>query len=154
MDILLFDLTVYDTRVKESLKQLIRKNKKVPPEEETHIYAGRTDHQTTLEKLLEAIEFVVLRSGWEVTLKTKNINTLWKTFVESPNFSQDQALFLQFINKKRYRPSKYDSSGHDKGGIEVHLFTAEEQKHLFTQILCNEAVVDYRKLSSNLYKCF
>jgi hypothetical protein len=46
-------------------------------------------HQATLEKLLELLEFVVLGSDWAVTVKTNNIDNLWRAFVLSPNFTSD-----------------------------------------------------------------
>jgi hypothetical protein len=64
---------------------------------------------------------------------------------------------LQFINKKRQPSAKYISELNSSGNKtiqEVYLFTAEEQKHLFTQILCNPTFVDYQKLSPALAKCF
>lgn len=67
----------------------MRKGKAPPEKVESYIFAGRMDHQATLEKLLELLEFVVLGSDWAVTVKTNNIDNLWRTFVLSPNFTSD-----------------------------------------------------------------
>lgn len=37
---------------------------------------------------------------------------------------------------------------------EINLLTAEEQRHLFTQILCNSTFIDYEKLTTGQAKCF
>jgi hypothetical protein len=135
----------YDSQVKEALKQLVRKGKPPPEKIESHVFAGSAEHQPTLEKLLELLEFIVLGSEWTVTVGTANLDALWKTFVLSPNFSSDQVLFLQFINKKRQRSNGYlsEAANYGKALREVNLLTAEEQKHLFTKILCNSTFVDY-----------
>lgn len=149
-------ITHYDSQVKEALKQLVRKGKPPPEKVESHVFAGTAEHQPTLEKLLELLEFVVLGSDWAVTVGTTNLDALWKTFVLSPNFSSDQVLFLQFINKKRQRSTGYfsEAGNYGKTTSEVNLLTAEEQKHLFTKILCNSTFVDYSKLSPGLSRCF
>lgn len=123
----------------------MRKNKAPPEKVESHIFAGSTDHQSTLEKLLELLEFVVLGSDWSVTVGAENLDSLWRTFVLSPNFTSDQVMFLHFINQKRHRPSRYlgDAGAHSKAQQEVNLLTSDEQKHLFTKILCNSTFVDY-----------
>ena len=36
----------------------------------------------------------------------------------------------------------------------IYLFTDDEQKHLFTQILCNPTFIDFQNMSSALAKCF
>jgi hypothetical protein len=107
VSLILKDIELYDGQVKEALKQLVRKNKSPPEKVETQVFAGCTEHQLTLEKLLELLEFVILGSNWAVTIGAENLDALWKTFVFSPNFTSDQVLFLQFINKKRQRPAQY-----------------------------------------------
>jgi len=66
---ILDDITHYDSQVKEALKQLVRKNKAAPENVESYVFAGRTEHQLTLEKLLELLEFVVLGSDQSVTIE-------------------------------------------------------------------------------------
>ena len=64
---------------------------------------------------------------------------------------------MQFLNKKRHNSQKLSgemSSCGNKTAQEVYLFTTDEQKHLFTQILCNPTFVDYKKLSAGLARCF
>ena len=108
-------INLYDAHVKESLKELARKSKEIPGQVQDHVFHGRAGHQATLEKLLELVEFIVLTSDWAVTLKTANIDLLWQAFVSSPNFTSEQVLFLQFINKKRSRIQKMtDSDGFPK----------------------------------------
>lgn len=103
VEIVVQGITLYDGKVKEALKSMARKNR-VPPEKgESHIFYGRTSHHATLMKLLELLEFVIMNSDSKVSLRSANIDVLWKIFVLSPNFTQDQNLFLQFINKKRMR---------------------------------------------------
>ena len=147
----------YDEEVKEVLKQLVRKNKPLPEKVENHVFVGRVGHHATLEKLLDILEFVVLTSEWAVTIKAPNLETLWTAFVLRPNFPPDQSLFLSFINKRRVRTQRMpaDATGYvAKTTQEVNLLTAEEQRHLFTQILCNPTFVDYQKLTTGQAKCF
>jgi len=147
----------YDEEVKEVLKQLVRKNKPLPEKVENHVFVGRVGHHATLEKLLDILEFVVLTSEWVVTIKAPNLETLWTAFVLRPNFPPDQSLFLSFINKRRVRTHRMpaDATGYvAKTTQEVNLLTAEEQRHLFTQILCNPTFVDYQKLTTGQAKCF
>ena len=66
-----------------------------------------------VEKLLDFIQFVIIGSDYTVSLKSQNIDILWKIFVHQPNFTQDQTQFLQFINQKR--------KSHNRG--EVTIFT-------------------------------
>jgi len=156
VSVILGDITNYDSQVKEALKQLVRKGKSPPEKVESYVFAGRTEHQPTLEKLLEVLEFLVLNSNWAVSIKAENLDTLWKIFVLYPNFTSDQTLFLQFLNKKRQRQVRnYEAGAYSKSHYqEVSLFTPPEQKHLFTQILCNPTFVDYSKLTTGLSKCF
>jgi len=86
VDIILQDITLYDQHVKEAMKGLIKKNINAPDNVENYIFSGRTGHHTSLAKLFELLEFVVLNSNWAVTIKTQNIDTLWKLLVLSPNF--------------------------------------------------------------------
>jgi hypothetical protein len=81
----------YDEEVKEVLKQLVRQNKAPPESVENHVFCGRMSHRVTLGKLLEILEFVILASDWEVTIKAENLETLWTTFVLRPNVTSDQA---------------------------------------------------------------
>jgi hypothetical protein len=155
VDTVLVDVTHYDGQVKEALKQHVRKKGAPPDNVESYVFAGRTEHSQTLEKLLELLEFVVLGSNGKVTIKSGHIDALWKTFVLSPNFTSDQNLFLSFLNKKRQRTSGHAQyGGYQRQVTEVHLLSGPEQKHLFTQILCNSTFVDYGKLSVGLSKCF
>ena len=103
--------------------------------------------------MLEIIELVVLQSDWVVSIKPQNIDALWATYVLTPNFTSDQTLFLNFINKKRFKASNLEYNG-KHSYKDVSLFTHDEQKHLFTQILCNPTHVDYSKITYNLAKCF
>lgn len=48
-----------------------------------------------------------------------------------------------------------DAAGfNNKSYQEIYLLTPEEQKHLFTSILCNSTCVDYGKHSQGIAKCF
>lgn len=91
-----------------------------------------------------------------MSIKPQNIDALWATYVLTPNFTSDQTLFLGFINKKRYKADGYqgDYQGKQEMRHDVSLFTNAEQKHLFTQILCNPTFVDYSQISYSLAKCF
>lgn len=91
VQVILQDIMRYDEEVKEVLKQLVRQNKAPPESVENHVFCGRMSHRVTLGKLLEILEFVILASDWEVTIKAENLETLWTTFVLRPNFTSDQA---------------------------------------------------------------
>lgn len=123
---------------------ITRKNKAPIEKIEDYIFYGRSAHKEVVEKLLDFIQFVIIGSDYTVSVKCQNIDILWKIFVHQPNFTQDQTLFLQFINQKR--------KSYNRG--EVTIFTPQEQKHLFCQILCNNSYVDYQRMSSGLAKCF
>lgn len=144
VDLIISSVTGYDQQVKEAVKVITRKNKAPIEKIEDYIFYGRSAHKEVVEKLLDFIQFVIIGSDYTVSLKSQNIDILWKIFVHQPNFTQDQTQFLQFINQKR--------KSHNRG--EVTIFTPQEQKHLFCQILCNNSYVDYQNMSSGLAKCF
>jgi hypothetical protein len=103
-----------------------------PENVENHVFVGKTGHHVLLEKLLDLLEFVIIQSNWAVTIQAKNIDTLWKLMVLSPNFQQDQTLFFAFINKKRSKQTRYTSMDQNNQSYThrqnkaVSLFTAEE----------------------------
>jgi hypothetical protein len=70
----------------------------------------------------------VLTSDWVVSINNQNIELLWKTFVLQPNFQIEQTLFLQFVNKRRYKKILKENeiyiSGRQKQ--EVNIFTPKE----------------------------
>ena len=144
VDLIISSVTGYDQQVKEAVKVITRKNKAPIEKIEDYIFYGRSAHKEVVEKLLDFIQFVIIGSDYTVSLKSQNIDILWKIFVHQPNFTQDQTQFLLFINQKR--------KSHNRG--EVTIFTPQEQKHLFCQILCNNSYVDYQNMSSGLAKCF
>jgi hypothetical protein len=76
----------YYNQVKEHLKSLTLKNKVPVDKIENFIFAGRSSHQSTLDKLFEILEYIVLTSDWAVSINNQNIELLWKTFVLQPNF--------------------------------------------------------------------
>jgi len=157
VDLVIASITEYDSQVKEALKVITRKKKAPIEQVEEHIFTGASTHRDTQSKLLDLLEFVVLSSNHTVTIQTKNIDVLWRIYVNSPNFTSDQVQFLQFINKRRQRPMRQmvDATGFSERGYqEVYLLSPEEQKHLFTSILCNSSTVDYQKLSAGIAKCF
>lgn len=103
VDIILNDITLYDQHVKNTLKNLVKKDLQTPENIENYVFAGKTPHKKALNLLFYFLEFVVIDSNWAVTIREKNIDNLWKLFVAQPNFIQDQTIFLNFINKQRHR---------------------------------------------------
>ena len=113
VDLIVSSVTGYDQHVKEAVKVITRKNKAPIEKIEDYIFYGRSAHKEVVEKLLDFIQFVIIGSDYTVSLKSQNIDILWKIFVHQPNFTQDQTQFLQFINQKR--------KSHNRG--EVTIFT-------------------------------
>mmetsp|Transcript_4486 Transcript_4486/g.6709 ORF Transcript_4486/g.6709 Transcript_4486/m.6709 type:complete len:281 (-) Transcript_4486:5559-6401(-) len=121
-------IQMYDSQVKEALKTLARDNKSVENMDQ-HVFSGRSPHTQTLKKLLDSLEFLVLKSEWKVVLQAENIDLLWQLFVSQPNMQSDQNVFLAFINKKRVKTLPgYDNPRQ----YETSLFTTDEQQHVFS----------------------
>ena len=155
MQVILQVIVIYDTQVKEELKKLVRKAKLPPERPEAHVFVGRSSHESMLTTLLDLIEFLVLSSEWQVNIGAANLDTLWKQFVLAPNFTTDQNHFLTWVNKRRVRQPLNPYSIHaNRPAAEVHIFSPDEQKHLFTQIMCNPTFIDFAKISSAQARCF
>ncbi|CDW78729.1 UNKNOWN [Stylonychia lemnae] len=128
----------YHLQVKEKLKTLQASKKILPEDISTYIFVGKHAHDNILNQLLKFLESLIIESNLDVTIGPENINTLWEIFVQQPNFSSDQNLFLKWINLQRQ---------HDQ-----FIFNDEERKYLFTKILCNPTYVN--KMSYGQVKCF
>lgn len=159
----------YYDEVKKALKELVRKNKAPSENFGEQTFAGRQPHQATIQKVLELLEYIVIGSRHQVLLRAENIEKLWMQFVQQPTFIDDQATFLSFVNKRRYirvpltrTETEQIRAEYIRNQLEVpstrrqevSLFSAAEQKHLFTQILCNKTYRDYRKIPTGEARCF
>jgi len=127
----------------------LRKNKAPPEHPDNFIFAGRSPHRQTLEKLLELIEYIVMISNQNISFKQTTIERLWVLFMVQPNVeSVDSTVFLNFLNKKRFKLSP--ARGQNEYGRtekkEVNLFSSEEQKYLFTHILCNPEKMKFSEM--------
>jgi hypothetical protein len=91
------------------------------------------------------LEFLIIGSGNKVFFGIKNIEAMWRLFVQQPNFQQDQNTYLKWINK--HREVTYNKH-------ELFLFSDEEKKYFFTKILCNKTYIDYRTISIGQVKSF
>lgn len=89
VDLIISSVTGYDQQVKEAIKVITRKNKAPIEKIEDYIFYGRSAHKEVVEKLLDFIQFVIIGSDYTVSLKSQNIDILWKIFVHQPNFTQD-----------------------------------------------------------------
>lgn len=122
------------------MRSFTEKKKALPEDVSNFIFTGKHTHEATLNCLLGFLEYLILSSETAVSLGTDNIDHLWKTFVQQPNFNSDQTLFLKWINKYRdYGATQYNRR-------EIFLFNDQERKHFFTQILCNPTFVDFQKI--------
>lgn len=109
------------------------------------MFAGYEKHDRTLKTLLNQIKFLVADPN--VNLGVKNIELLWRIFVDEPNFSKEQAMLVNWINRSK---AEHLASNSQKQYHE--MFTAEEKKFIFMQILVPSATKPTANL--NLAKCF
>jgi len=159
MDVVIENVSHYHTQVKQKLKTLEEKSK-VPDNVDEFIFAGSYTHAKTLESLLEFIEYLVLQSQNDstkpnefVSIGVANIENLWSLFVSGPNFNSDQNMFLAWINKQRLQQVQSQQNNYYQLVTkEQNIFTEEEKKFLFTNILCNPA--DVRNMPVSLVKVF
>jgi len=85
----------------------------MPDKVEDYAFVGKYPHGETLQHILDFVEFVITTSQGSaqaklsdrVELGIENINTLWRLFVNEPNFVSDQNLFLNWVNKQRLVPN-------------------------------------------------
>jgi len=79
------NITNYHALVKEKIKTMVFKKKSpnAAPNDEflLQVFAGRHNHSTTLNKLLEFMEFLILGSGNKITFGIENIESLWRLFI-------------------------------------------------------------------------
>lgn len=95
--------------------------------------------------MLTLLEYLL--SSNSVCLGIHNIKLLWQIFVEEPNYTLEQAMFLNWINKS------YNSDDSSTNYVrQTEMFTIEEKKFLFNEILCNS--VTKTNASLPLAKCF
>ena len=121
------------------------KKRPIPEDVSGFTFIGKRTHETTLNHLLEFLEFLIIHSATQVSLGTQNIDKLWKIFVQQPNFTFEQNLFLKWVNQ--HRENQFDHK-------EYFLFTDEERKYFFTQILCSSTYVANISISYGQVKCF
>jgi hypothetical protein len=138
---LITNIESYHTAVRERSRYLAEKNKGLPDDISNFVFVGKHTHKDTLENILGFLEFLILNTNHQVTLGPENIDKLWTLFVQQPNFTSDQTLFLAWINKHREAGAYNDKK-------EYYLFNELEREHFFTKILCNPTYVDFQKISS------
>ena len=109
----------------------------------SHKFIGHQTHERTVKTFLNQIKFLL--QDQQTCIGETNLSLLWQIFVESPNFTREQDMFLQWINR-----SKADYAGTNKPYYEI--LTPQEKKFLFLQILCKSAVKPNASLG--LTKCF
>jgi hypothetical protein len=68
---------------------MTEKKKTLPDDITEYIFIGKHPHETTLTKMLDFLEFLIVGSVSQVSLGTDNIDTLWRIFVLQPNFNSD-----------------------------------------------------------------
>jgi len=87
--VLIKNIIQYQDNVKEKLKQLTEKKKQLPEDVTEYVFVGKHEHEVSLSKMLDFLEYVVTVSNQKVALGTENIDILWKVFVQQPNFNSD-----------------------------------------------------------------
>lgn len=63
------------------------------------VFVGYEKHDRTLKTLLNQIKFLVADPN--VHLGVKNIELLWRIFVDEPNFAKEQTMFTNWINRSK-----------------------------------------------------
>ena len=95
------------------------------------VFVGVHSHEQTIRELLVLLEYLL--SSNAVCLGVHNIKLLWQIFVEEPNYTLEQTMFLNWINNS----SEDSSSQTHQYQRQTEMFTTEEKKFLFNEILCN-----------------
>lgn len=80
--VLIKNIIQYQDNVKEKLKQLTEKKKQLPEDVTECVFVGKHEHEVSLGKMLDFLEYVVTVSNQKVALGTENIDILWKVFVQ------------------------------------------------------------------------
>jgi hypothetical protein len=60
------------------------------------VFVGVNSHEQTIQALLALLEYLL--SSNAVSLGIHNIKLLWQIFVEEPNYTLEQTMFLNWIN--------------------------------------------------------
>ena len=107
------------------------------------IFVGSNSHEQTVQAMLTLLEYLL--SSNSVCLGVHNIKLLWQIFVEEPNYTMEQTMFLNWINN-----TNEDSTS--QYARQTEMFTTDEKKFLFTEILCKS--VTRTNASLPLAKCF
>ena len=89
MDLVIKNIERYHNIVREKTKTLNEKQK-LSEDVSKLVFLGRHTHENTIQKFLDFLEFLIIGAQNEqVFLGTKNIDTLWRIFVQQPNFNLD-----------------------------------------------------------------
>ena len=161
-DALINNIRKYHSDVKQKCKQMFETSGTLPDNLDEHVFSGKYAHSHTLQSILDLLEFLICQSqqesnktGQRVALGIENIKQLWSLFVNEPNFQSDQSLFLDWVNKTRTaQQTQMQALYQQQPPREIYLFTEEEKKFLFTNILCNPQEVDAAKIGIGLVKCW
>ena len=63
------------------------------------IFVGSNSHEQTVQAMLALLEYLL--SSNSVCLGVHNIKLLWQIFVEEPNYTMEQTMFLNWINRSK-----------------------------------------------------
>ena len=107
------------------------------------VFVGSSSHEQTIQALLTLLEYLL--SSNAVCLGVHNIKLLWQIFVEEPNYTLEQSVFLNWINNA-------NEDNNNQYVRQTEMFTTDEKKFLFTEILCKSVVRTNASLP--LAKCF
>ena len=91
VDLIVAALNNYHEFVRQKMKQL----DSVGAFSE-QVFVGVHSHEQTIRELLVLLEYLL--SSNAVCLGVHNIKLLWQIFVEEPNYTLEQTMFLNWIN--------------------------------------------------------
>jgi hypothetical protein len=107
------------------------------------VFVGSSSHEQTIQALLQLLEYLLSTNS--VCLGIHNIKLLWQIFVEEPNYTLEQSVFLNWVNN-------VNEDTNSQYVRQTEMFTTDEKKFLFTEILCKS--VTKANASLPLAKCF
>ena len=91
VDVVVSALNHYHELVRQKMKQLDSVGTFYE-----QVFVGVHSHEQTIKELLTLLEYLL--SSNAVCLGVHNIKLLWQIFVEEPNYTLEQTMFLNWIN--------------------------------------------------------
>jgi DNA topoisomerase VI subunit A len=128
LDLVVGKIQNYHSEVHHQLKQTDVEMADAQVNDST-VFQGRQPHKRTLKTMLNFIKFLL--QDEHTSLGVKNIELLWRLFVQQPIFTQDMTMFLTWINR-----NKQEHMAKTPRKQYYEMFLEEERKYLFLQILC------------------